>query len=77
MLVPCSPHRPLCLVSDTHSPHGSCRERARNAPIHRLERKRVQFQLRPQTVKKCQVINLLMANVNPDLLTQPIERALN
>ena len=38
---------------------------------------RAQFQLRSQTVKKRQVINLLVANVNLDLLTQPIERALN
>ena len=35
MLIPCGPHRPPCLVSDTHNP----REAAGKGPeMYRLER---------------------------------------
>ena len=33
VLSPSTPHRALCLLNDSHTPHGSCRERARNAPF--------------------------------------------
>lgn len=76
MLSPGTPHRPSAFQMTPTNPIEAVRKGPRMPPSQ-LEEKESVISIKVLGCQKHQVINLRVANVNRDLLTQPIEHALN